>query len=80
VLTLRIIQRVMRLREALHRHPVTGELHPDDAAWLRETTPQSPILRPCSFCGAKPMRECTTMGGKKRKFHQQRRRPTRGRR
>jgi len=70
----------MRMREALHRDPVTGKVHPDDKAWMRRTTAVSPILRTCSFCGAAPLRECTTMGGRKRKFHQQRRAPSLGRR
>jgi hypothetical protein len=80
VLRISIIKRVMRMREALHLDPVTGELHPDDRAWLERSVPPSPILRPCPFCCAKPMRECTTKGGRKRKFHQQRRAPSLGRR
>lgn len=67
MLRVSVTKRVMRMREAL-------------AKGLTETVPLSPILRACPFCCAKPMRECTTMGGRKRKFHQQRRAPSRGRR
>ncbi len=80
MLRISIIKRVMRMREALLLDPVTDEMHPDDRDWLDRSVPASPILRHCSFCCAKPMQECTTMGGRKRKFHQQRRRPTLGRR
>ncbi len=75
-----IIKRVMRMREAFHLDPVTGDLHPDDKLWMEKSVPLSPIMRSCPFCCAKPMRECTTMGGRKRKFHQQRRAPSLGRR
>jgi len=78
MLRISVIKRVMR--EALHRYPVTGDIHPDDEAWMRKTTPASPILRACPFCCAKPLQECTSMGGRKRKFHQQRRAPSLGRR
>ncbi len=79
MLRISIIKRVMRMREALHRDPVTGDLHPDDQAFL-ESVPLSPILRTCPFCCAAPMRECVSMGGRKRKFHKQRRAVSLGRR
>ncbi len=68
MLRISAIKRVMRMREAL------------DAFDARRQIPLSPILRTCPFCCAKPLRECTTMGGRKRKFHQQRRAPSWGRR
>jgi hypothetical protein len=80
MLRVSVIKRVMRMRQALLRDPVTGDLHPDDAAYLARTLPASPILRTCSFCGSHPMRECTTPSGKKVKFHKQRRAPSLGRR
>ena len=46
----------------------------------RDVTPLSPIFVRCSFCGAKALRECTTMRGRRTKFHQQRRAALRGRR
>jgi hypothetical protein len=75
VLRLSVIKRVMRLRESLHLDAAGEAIHQ-----RRKTGPLSPVERTCSFCGAKPMRECTTMGGRKRKFHQQRRAPQWGRR
>jgi hypothetical protein len=71
-----IIRRVSRQREALHAHPSQGGMH--TGVYLRPE-PSSPILRTCRFCGAQPMRECTSRGGKKVRFHRQRRAPSRGR-
>lgn len=78
MLRISAIKRVMRLREALHMDPVKGGMHV--GVYLRPSEPTSPILRTCSFCGAKPMRECTTLRGRKTKFHRQRRAPSLGRR
>ncbi len=74
MLRLSAIKRVMRMRERLYQD-ATGEVR----LHRHQTGPLSPILRTCPFCCAKPMRECTTMGGRKRKFHAQRRAPQWGR-
>jgi hypothetical protein len=69
-----LVKRITRLNDS-HYMNATGQV-----CRRRKTGPTSPILRTCSFCCAKPMQECTTMGGRKRKFHQQRRAPQFGRR
>lgn len=63
------IQRVLRMRKALSELPFEG----------KDVTPLSPLFVRCPFCGAKPLRECTTMRGRRTKFHHQRRQAMRGR-
>jgi hypothetical protein len=69
------VRRVLRLREALDRAAVG---HPIFKG--RDVTPASPLFVRCPFCGARPLKECTSMGGRRVKFHQQRRQALRGRR
>jgi len=67
-------RRVLRLREALDRAAGGPLFHGRDVA------PLSPLFVDCPFCGAKALKECTTLGGRRTKFHRQRRRVLRGRR